>query len=159
MATTGLVVKQFAEVLGFPSPSPLNRMLQTLRNAGLAPMGRAGRTTQHGHYEISHLANLIMGLAGAPSDAAEAVELLRPLTFSHAMPQIHTEAVLTGDFGTVLEQLIKADPPYPAIPVAHGGFEFMFCLNPRRIAITYRLPNRPPPGMVTGGNISHGLVL
>jgi hypothetical protein len=160
MATSGLVVRRFTEVLGLPSPSSLNRTMQTLRDADLVPLGRGGRASQHGHYEVSDLANAIMGMAGAqPSDAAAAVKLLRPLTFARALPQIHPGPCLPGDFGNVLERLIKADPPPPVLPVAQGSLQFRFCLNQPWVEITYSFPNRPPQEMVTGGNTRLDLYL
>src|ERR1700733_8725514 len=150
MASSGQVIERFTEALGRSSPSSVTRMLRSLSEAGLAPMGKAGRESPHGHYEAPHLANLVMALAGTqPSDAAEAVGLLRPLTYDGiTFPQYHREPFLPGDFGTVLEQLIEADPEH-GMPLTWGVsnnrtvLEIRMCLNPLGADVDYNLPPEP----------------
>lgn len=81
MATSRTVAERFAEVSGY-HPATLDRMQRDLRAAGLIPMGEKGRGTLRGHYEASHLANLIVAFwSDQPSDAAETVERVRSMSF------------------------------------------------------------------------------
>jgi hypothetical protein len=145
MATSGQVIERLGEVLGLSSLSSLDRSLRPLREAELVPMGRAGRASSHGHYEAKHLANMIMGLAGAqPSDAAEAVKLLRPLKLTSASP---SEVALLPqgpkrDFGAALEQLIQTDPEVGdlKLPVSRETLELTLCLDPSEVIISYIRP-------------------
>jgi hypothetical protein len=120
------VIERFAAVSGL-LPSTLDRMLRPLRDAGLVPKGAKGRGQRHGHFEPPHLANLIMALAGMqPSDAAEAVNLLRPLVPANSAL---ASGAQVSDLGSTIEFLIrelsKGDRSGSAQP-----FALTFCLNP-----------------------------
>jgi hypothetical protein len=126
MATSGEVIERFAAVAGL-LPSTLERMLRPLRGAGLVPVGVKGRGQAHGHFEPPHLANLIMALAGMqPSDAAEAVSLVRPLVLEEATS---AEGSRPPDLGSTLEHLICEAATRGDSGLA-ADFTVTFCLNP-----------------------------
>lgn len=129
MATSGQVIERFAEVSGF-LPSTLDRMLRPLREAGMAPMGGRGRGQKQGHYEPQHLANLILSFAGAqPSDAAEAVRLLRPLKCVRSEPD--ADVSCWGDFGSTIEGVINELALVGATSLPSAiSMEITLCLNP-----------------------------
>lgn len=83
MATSGVIISEMAKVSG-DLPSTIDRMLRSLRAAGLAPMGAPGRGKQEGQFNLDHLADLVISFAGRqPSDAAEAVLALCKLKDKH----------------------------------------------------------------------------
>jgi hypothetical protein len=79
MAMSGVVIPRLAAFAGI-LPSTMDRLIRDLRANGLAPMGKHGRGQEHGQFEASHLAHVILGFAASlPSGASEAVKDLRPL--------------------------------------------------------------------------------
>lgn len=113
MATSGTIIERFAQASG-DLPSTVDRMLRPLRAAGLAPFGERGRGQRQGHYDVSHLANVLMAFGGAqPADAAEAVSLFRnlPHCFSAGVPPHDSGRPYPKEglnFGAGLEQVIQS---------------------------------------------------
>jgi hypothetical protein len=92
--------------------STIVRMLQPLRDAGLAPMGVRGRGETVGVYEPHHLSYVILGLGGLqPSDAAEAAESLRHLQWKKSIRQSASLDAprVAGDLSQVLTAIIAGD--------------------------------------------------
>jgi hypothetical protein len=85
MASSGEIVERIAEVAEV-LPSTVDRGLRPLRDAGLVPMGVAGRGKTHGQYDHTHVNNVVLGLgADLPAGAATAATLLRA-TYCEAIP-------------------------------------------------------------------------
>ena len=138
MATSGLVIDRFAEMLGM-LPSSVDRMLRPLRDAGMAPMGAAGRKSQRGHFEPYHLANLMLACAGnQPSDAADAVRALRPLVFhkSTGTNAGFSAPLPSCDLGSAIERIIEGTEgigPADGVDLAatpQRGWTVWICFDP-----------------------------
>jgi hypothetical protein len=135
MATSGSVIERFAEVSGL-LPSTLDRVLRILRDAELAPMGDKGRGLKRGHYEPHHLCNVLLAFAGPqPSDAAEAVRLLRTLRYASSDGDVVDHLPEEGEpLAEFIEDMIYwlSDPATDetAKRINPSDIEFTFCLDP-----------------------------
>ena len=136
MATSGQVIERFAEMSGF-RPATVDRMLRPLRDAGMVPMGDAGRGQRRGHYEPSHLANVILAFAGPqPSDAARAAQLLRPLRYIHSNPPSPSLRPYRWehDLGSIFDSVIREQAFDKDGELAKLNWptttEITLCLNP-----------------------------
>jgi hypothetical protein len=149
MALSGSIIERFAEVSGV-MPSSIDRMLRPLRDAEMVARGEPGRTPKQGsdriprkgHYEPPHLTNVIFGFAGAqPSDAAEAVKVLRPLVFEASAPPTGASHFGTGDLGSLLDKIVDRWGTWHAddedgLRVA-PGLEMVLSLNPPSARLTF----------------------
>ncbi len=100
----------------------------------MAPMGSKGRGLERGHYEPSHLCNLILAFAGTePSDSADAVRLLRPLRYACSEGDELLD-LQNQHLGETVERLIDAfhnpEGLKASQEIAASDFEFTFCLSP-----------------------------
>lgn len=114
MALSGSVIERFAEASGALYYT-IDKVVRYLRAAGLvtsADPGRprkqgSGRIPRKGHFESLHLTNVILAFAGPqPSDAADAVKVLRPLVFESSEPPTGASYFGTGDLGSLLDKII-----------------------------------------------------
>lgn len=79
MATSAAVIQGISQATGL-RPSGIDRVVRSLRDADLVPKGGRGGGKSAAHYEVHHLANVLMALASAdPINGAAAVQELRPL--------------------------------------------------------------------------------
>jgi hypothetical protein len=160
MAQIGQVIPRIAKASG-ALPSTVDRMMRPLRAAELVPMGEKGRNPRTGHFEKSHLANLILSFGGQqPIDAAEAALALREYRyhFTSADPDGHTVIPPSEHPGTrvpnfdnlnlgeliealldVVAERISAGHPVTAFPLPRA-----IRLEPvkRRAVVYWRVPEK-----------------
>ena len=124
-------------------PSTLERQLRAQRLAGQLPTGRPGGGRASAHFEAKHLANVILGLAGAePSDAPAAAEALRSIPLDGAANWSPDWPEPLPTFEDQIEYAISAMAEAyrqgDGIKIAsYLGAEISLCLNPRQAAITF----------------------
>lgn len=109
MATSAQVIDQLASVTGF-LPSTVTRLLRVLRAVDLVPTGGRGGGKSSVHFEVGHLAYVLLGMAGHhSSDGPEAARMLAALPYTSASPltdeQKATLAKAPRPCGTLEESL------------------------------------------------------
>jgi hypothetical protein len=135
MAMSGVVIPRLAAFAGI-LPSTMDRLIRDLRANGLAPMGKHGRGQEHGQFEASHLAHVILGFAASlPSGASEAVKDLRPLYAENLQGAFAAGDLAETLGGNLEDEIIRRahiilSKNSEVLPSNHERWELTLCLNP-----------------------------